>query len=288
MYPAMKLLLVCVALAACQNQSKLDTAARAVPMLATAPPAADLEARVDRIERRLDKVIAVLDQALPSEPDPDATYSVAIDLVDPVQGPSDAKVTIVEGFEFLCPYCYMVNPTVDEILQKYPKDVRLVSKYLLIHGEPAIAPGMLACAAAKQGKFKEIKAALWSHLFKLEDDRPTVQPDQLAPDNLVKIATDAGLDATKLKADMDGIDCRGWIQSSDASLHPVGASGTPAFFINGRYINGAQPIEAFDAIIKEELAKADKAIADGVAPADYYKREIVAKGITRVKGRFED
>ena len=143
----------------------------------------------------MDQVIGILDQALPpNEPDPNATYSVSIAPADPVQGPADAKVTIVEGFEFLCPYCFMVNPTVEQIIAKYPTDVRLVSKYLIIHGAPAVMPGMAACASAKQGKFKEMKAALWSHFFHMDGQRPAMQQDQVSPDNIEKIAQEAGLD----------------------------------------------------------------------------------------------
>ena len=210
-----------------------------------------------------------------------------IDPIDPVQGPADAKVTIVEGFEFLCPYCYLVNPTVDQILQKYPKDVRLVSKYLIIHGPPAVPPGIAACAAAKQGKYKEMKAALWGHLFKMDGDRPTVQPEQAQQASLEKMAGEAGVDVAKMKSDMDS--CQSWLESSKSTLGPLGVNGTPAFFINGRYINGAQPFEEFDKIIQEELAKADKVIADGtVKQGDYYATQIVGKGTKKVKGRFED
>ncbi len=272
---------VVLATAACHEQpSRLDSMAGG---------GGDLEARVARLEKKLDKVITALDQALPpAEPDPDRVYSVAIDANDPQQGPADAKVTIVEGFEFLCPYCYMVNPTIDQILAKYPNDVRLVSKYLVIHGEPAIAPGMMACAAAKQGKFKEMKAALWAHLFREDAEGPEVQPDQLAPDRLRAIGSAAGLDVTKLEAEMTGDACAGWLKSSAESLKPVNVTATPAFFINGRDLGGAQPLEAFDKVIQEEKAKAEKAIAAGVKPAEYYQREVVAKGDKHVKGRFED
>src|SRR5205823_3828129 len=128
----------------------------------------------------------------------------------------DAKVTIVEGFEFLCPYCAMVNPTVEQIRAKYPKDVRVVAKYLIIHGPPAVAPGMMACAAAKQGKYSQMKQALWTHFFKIENDRPNLQRDQIAPENLDKIAVEAGLDVAKLKTDMTS--CNSWVDSSKRSL----------------------------------------------------------------------
>jgi predicted DsbA family dithiol-disulfide isomerase len=291
--------LAAAAAAGCTRaDSRLDQVVAAPPP--TSAPAASLVAepaaaggstaeRLARVEAKLDKIVTFLDANLPpQEPAPDQTYSVAVAPIDPVQGPSDAKVTIVEGFEFLCPYCFMVNPTVDQLLAKYPKDVRLVSKYLIIHGPSAVPPGLAACAAAKQGKYPQMKAAMWSHLFKLEDGKPKMQGEQIAPDSMAKIATEIGLDAARFKADSESEDCQGWLQGSASAMHPLGASGTPAFFINGRYLSGAQPLEAFDKVIHEELAKADKAIADGISAADYYQSAVVAKGIKKVKGRFED
>jgi protein-disulfide isomerase len=246
-------------------------------------------ARFDRLEKQLDKVIAILRQAMPvPEPDAEGMYAVPIGKADPIEGPADAKVTIVEGFEFLCPFCYKANPTVDQILAKYPSDVRLVSKYLIIHGAAAIPPGMVACAAAKQGKFKEMKAALWSTLFKEVDGRPAPAIEKVTEEVIAKLAKDAGVDLDKLKTDMAGDACHAWIADSQEVMAPLGATSTPAFFINGRFIGGAQPFDAFDALIKEELAKADDKIKGGVAQGEYYDKEIVAKGQKRVKGPLDD
>ncbi|HSR99375.1 MAG TPA: DsbA family protein, partial [Kofleriaceae bacterium] len=151
-----------VAVLGCSTSpSRLDQATRPV---ADEPPtsAPGRDDRLGRVERRLDKVIAALDQALgPPEPDPASMYAVPINEQDPIEGPRDAKVTIVEGYEFLCPYCYLVNPLIEQIRAKYPNDVRVVSKYIVIHGPPAATAGTYACAAAKQGKFTEMKTALW-------------------------------------------------------------------------------------------------------------------------------
>jgi len=281
----MKLLCVVAVLAACQSESKLDRIPAPEP--AAKPPVAstDVESRLARLERRMDKLVDVIDHALPPpEPDGSSVYSVPIDPRDPQQGPADAKVTIVEGYEFLCPYCYMVNPALDQILAKYPKDVRLVSKYLVIHGAAAIPPGIAACAAAKQGKFKEMKAALWSHLFKMNGSDPEIQTDQVGANNIPRIAQDAGLDTHKLAADMTG-DCSTWLQDSLNQFKTLGASATPTFFINGRYSAGAMSFEELDKMVGEAIARADQS---GVPAASYYDREVVAKGAKRVKGRFED
>lgn len=276
--------LVLVVTACTTTPSKLDPAlaraASAPTALATDPPG-DPAARLARIERRLDKVASALDQALgPSQPDPAATYAVAISALDPIEGPRDAKVTIVEGYEFLCPYCFLADPVIEQVKAKYPKDVRVVSKYLVIHGTPAATIGTYACAAAKQGKFSEMKAALWSHLFKKEGEAPRLQQDQVA--NLEPIAAEAGLDVARLKQDADG--CKQWLASSQDTLTAVGVNATPAFFVNGRPLRD-RSFATFDKVIQEELAKVE---ASGVPAVAYYDREVMGKGLTRTRGRFED
>jgi len=290
----MKLLssILILAVAACdRSPSKLDAVSPPAPALAAPParaasplaanPPADLESRLARIERRIDKVAGVLDQALgPNQPDPAATYAVPIGEHDPIEGPRDAKVTIVEGYEFLCPYCFLAEPAVQQILAKYPSDVRVVSKYLVIHGAPAASIGTYACAAAKQGKFAPLKAALWSHLFKLEGDAPRVQQDQIA--NLDAIATSVGLDLDKLKADAET--CKAWLSSSRDELATVGVNGTPTFFINGRPVRD-RSFAGLEKVVREELAKVS---ASSVAPADYYDRVVMASGLKQPRGRFDD
>jgi protein-disulfide isomerase len=249
------------------------------------PGTGTVEQRLARLEKRVNQISEILIAALPpKEADPSKTYAVAIDPIDPVEGPADAKITIVEGFEFLCPYCYRANPTIEQVLKTYPKDVRLVNKYFLIHGPPAIPPGLAACAANKQGKYSEMKKALWDKIW------GSGQPDkdQLTPDNMVKIAGDLKLDTDKFKADMQSPDCQRWLQESQETLAPVGTTGTPSFYVNGRHLNGAVPFEDFKKVVDEELDKANKAIAGGVPQAEYYQREILGKGDKKVAGYFED
>jgi len=246
----------------------------------------DLEARVAKLEKRMDKIISILEQAMPpNEPDPAVTYSVPVSANDPQIGPADAKITIVEGFEFACPFCWKASPTIEQLLVDYPKDVRVVDKYILIHGPPALPPGLAACAAQKQGKYAVMKKLLWSKLFNAAGE---IQRDQLAPENLEKAATEAGLDVGKLKADMEGESCKAWVKESQETLSAVGTTGTPSFYINGRHLGGAMPIEDFKKVIQEELTKADKAISGGVKQSEYYAKVVVEKGEKKVKGRFED
>jgi protein-disulfide isomerase len=272
--------LVLAGLGCTTTPSRLDSAVKASPE-APPPTAVDRDDRLARVERRLDKVIATLDQALgPPEPDPASTYAVPINDQDPIEGPRDAKVTIVEGYEFLCPYCFTVNPLVEQIRAKYPNDVRVVSKYLVIHGAPAATAGTYACAAAKQGKFTEMKTALWNRLWKTENNRPQAQPDEVA--NLEAVATSLGLDHDRLAKDL--VDCQRWLQSGQRELAAVGVNATPAFFVNGRPLR-ERSFAGFDKLVSEELARANRG---DVAAADYYEREIVGKGLKQVKSRFAD
>jgi len=275
--PVLPVVLVLAALG-CTSPSRLDNAGKS----AEAPPTAlGGDDRIARIERRLDKVIATLDQALgPPEPDLASTYAVPINEQDPIEGPRDAKVTIVEGYEFLCPYCYLVNPLVEKIRAKYPEDVRVVSKYLVIHGAPAATAGTYACAAAKQGKFTEMRTALWDRLWKTENGRPQAHPEQV--EHLDEVATSFGLDRGRLAKDLEG--CQQWLQSGQRELAAVGVNATPAFFVNGRPLR-ERSFEAFDRLVSEELAKAKRS---EVAAADYYQREVVGKGLKTVKSRFAE
>jgi protein-disulfide isomerase len=273
-------LIVAVALVSAAACQKSDAAK------GSEAPKGDLEARVAKLEKKMDKIVSILQQALPpAETDPAATYSVPVSPEDPVIGPADAKVTIVEGYEFACPYCWRAAPTIEQILTEYPKDVRVVSKYILIHGAPAIPPAMAVCAASKQGKYHEMKKLLWAKLF---DEKGQMLQDKFAAENMVGFAAELGLDAAKFKTDVDSESCKNWIKTSQESMQPVGTSGTPSFYINGRHLNGAVPIEEFKRIIAEEMAKADKAIASGTKPADYYQAFVVAKGEKKVKGHFDD
>lgn len=244
----------------------------------------DAESRMARMEKRLDKIEEILSKALGApQADPTAVYSVPIDPLDPVEGPADAKVTIVEGFEFACPYCLEANPIMEALLAEFPKDVRVVTKYLVVH-QPAIPSGLAVCAANKQGKFTEMKNMLWQKAWG-PDGRPIME--QLSPEAMEANATVLGLDAERFRGDMSGQDCRGWLEKSSETLNAVGQSGTPGFFVNGRALGGLVPLEGMKQIVAEELGKADQVIAGGVKQADYYKVAVVDKGLKKVKGWFD-
>ena len=117
--------------------------------------------------------------------------------------------------------------------------------------------------ANEQGKFWEMHDEIFKNMRALEDA------------DLAKYATTVGLDVAKYKACYGANKYKSQILGDQRKAVSLGARGTPAFFINGRYLSGAQPLPAFEALIQEELKKAKKT---GIASAEYYNKQIVGKG----------
>jgi protein-disulfide isomerase len=208
----------------------------------------------------------------PPAPDAKATYAVPIE-GSPSEGSSNALVTIVKAFEYACPFCEKVRPTTDQIKTEYKDNVRFVFKQFVVHPQVATDAALGSCAAARQGKYEAMDNLLWEKAFKARAfDRA----------NIEALGKEAGLDVAKMKADMDG-PCKEIIQKEQAEVSAVGTRGTPAFYINGRYLSGAQPYENFKKVIDEELKKAQERVAQGTKPADYYKDWVLAKGLKKVE-----
>jgi predicted DsbA family dithiol-disulfide isomerase len=82
---------------------------------------------------------------------------------------------------------------------------------------------------------------------------------------------------SKLKQDMKG--CQAVVQRDAQDLQKFGVGATPAFFINGRYISGAVPIDNFVAVIDEEMKKANERVQQGTPKAQYYQQWVLDKGL---------
>ncbi len=183
-------------------------------------------------------------EARSQRPDPSALHAVDVDGA-PVRGPESAKVTIVEFADFQCPFCTRVSATLGQIREQYPNDVKFVFKHLPLRIHPQ-APGAHAAAEAahRQGKFWEMH------------DRIFASPTDLAPETFVGYAQQFGLDVGQFKKDVGSDAVKSRVDADMKEAQKLGVSGTPAFFINGKYIAGAQPFEAFKTRIDEELGKA--------------------------------
>ncbi|KAB2897281.1 MAG: DsbA family protein [Kofleriaceae bacterium] len=233
----------------------------------------DLYAKLTQLERQVEKVGAAR-PARPSrpQPDPKKTYAVAV-AGSPSRGPADALVTIVRAGEYACPFCEKTRPTIDQLLAEYGNDVRFVHKDYIVHPQTATDAAHAACAAHRQGRFWEMDHLLWEKAFKTR---------QFDAAHLETLAAEAGLDLGRYSADVAGA-CPGRVAAEMQELSAVGVGATPAFFINGRFLSGAQPITAFRTIIDEELTLARKRVKTGTRKKRYYEEWVMKKGLTRIE-----
>jgi protein-disulfide isomerase len=140
-----------------------------------------------------------------------------------------------------------VGPTLDKLLADYPNDLRVVFKLHPLPMHPNAMPAAQAAMAAKaQGKFQEMHEKLLV----------ASSSGALSRDNYIKFATELGLDVKKFTSDIDGNAYKTSIDAMTNEAMKLGATGTPANFVNGRFVNGAAPYESFKTIIDAELAKA--------------------------------
>lgn len=156
------------------------------------------------------------------------------------------------------------------MLEQYPHDLKVVYKYFVVHPSVATQPALAACAADKQGKFHEMYEALWKQGYDAGRN--------YSADNIDKIAASVGLDVDKMHADMKG-ECARAVSTDQREMASLGTTGTPAFYINGRFLSGARPIDQFKALIDQELKKANERTGQGgTTAANYYDTWVVGKG----------
>ncbi len=205
-------------------------------------------------------------QARPVE-DPKAIYKIPVD-DSPVKGPADALVTIVESSDFQCPFCKRAVPTLKQIEQAYPGKVRFVFKHnpLSFHDR-----AMAAALAAEEARAEGGGQKFWAMHDKL------FEAPGLDRASLERAGQEVGLNLGELRGALDSSRWDGRIRRDQALVTALGATGTPTFFINGRKLSGAQPFEAFQAIIDEEIKKAEEMVKAGTPAGDLYAR-IVDKG----------
>ena len=210
----------------------------------------------------------------PGQPDPKAVYKVPVDGTEPTKGPKDALVTIVEFSDFECPFCGRVEPTMDQVRDKYGDDVRVV---WMNNPLPFHKNAMPAALAGMEAQRQKGDKAFWAmHKKMFSNQRGLTQ------ENLEKWAKETGLNMKKFKAALEQKKGEDVIKKQQALARGLGASGTPAFFINGRNLRGAQPLTAFTTLIDEELKKAKDMVAKGTSKSELYAK-IIAKGATSPK-----
>ena len=181
--------------------------------------------------------------ARPGRPDPSRRYSVKT-TGSPQKGSAGAKLAIVEFSDFQCPFCGRVTPTLKQIEEEYGDKVRIVFKHLPLGMHPkAPAAHAAAEAAHRQGKFWEMH------------DKIFASQSTMSPEKYVEYAGEIGLDLDRFKKDVASSEVKARIDADSKEAATLGVTGTPAFFVNGRFLSGAQPFTAFKTLIDEELGK---------------------------------
>ena len=229
----------------------------------------ELKKNDKEILAKLDKIAAGAGRAGPQQqaprgPDPEKVYAVQVG-DSAAHGPSDAWVTIVEVSDFQCPFCGKVVPTINELQKKYGNDIRVVFKNNPLSFHPRAMPASMSAECAReQGKFWDVYERQFTNQKALEDA------------DLEKYAKESGVDIGRWKACFTSNKYKSRIEEEQRQMVTLGARGTPAFFINGRFLSGAQPVQAFEAIVDEELKKAKES---GISKKDYYTQQVEQKGL---------
>ena len=169
-------------------------------------------------------------QALQARQDAERRVKAETDQRDFAIGPRDAPITVVEFFDYRCPYCQAALPWVQDLLRTR-HDVRFVFKEmpLSIHGEPALEASRASVAAMPQGRYWQFHQALMS----FHGDLTSARIDQLA--------RQSGIDVARMRRAMNDDAITRLLHDNETLATDIGANGTPAFFINGQLVSGYDP-----------------------------------------------
>lgn len=168
--------------------------------------------------------------------------SLKNDLVDdpnaPVRGNPSGDVTLVEFFDYRCPYCRQVEPFLQALI-KNDHGLRVVVKELPILGPASVYAARVALAAHKQGKYEQFHDAAMSK-------KPNIDEA-----TLLKLAEEAGLAVDRVKTDMNSPEVDAEIKRTAEIAKVLRLSGTPAFIVGIELIPGATDLETLQALLDE-------------------------------------
>jgi protein-disulfide isomerase len=211
--------------------------------------------------RHLSAAGASRDDSLGAWSDDDSP--IPVDAKDPVWGSRTAPVTIVQFSDFECPYCSKIEPSMDQLKATYgPDKVRIVwkNKPLPFHpnAKPAAEAAMGVFALRGSDGFWKFHATAFKNQL------------SLSPASYEAWAQAAGVDMARFKV---GILAHTWqakVEADEQLAGRVGINGTPAAFVNGVLVSGAQPFDKWKAVVDQELQKAQVRIAAGTPKDKIY------------------
>jgi protein-disulfide isomerase len=159
----------------------------------------------------------------------------------PVGGNPKGDVTIVEFFDYRCPYCKEVEPSLEALLKEDPK-LRIVYKEFPILGPASVIASHVALAAEEQGKYAAFHRAMMATKGKVDEAV------------ILRVAASVGLDVDKVKADMSGEKIDDIIQRNYELAKVLDIRGTPAFIVGDTLAPGAADIATLRKLVADARA----------------------------------
>ncbi|MBI1280869.1 MAG: thioredoxin domain-containing protein [Anaerolineaceae bacterium] len=183
------------------------------------------------------------------------TYKVSMDN-DPFRGAADAPVTIIEFSDFHCAFCgRFAAETLDPLLKNYDGKVRLVYRDYPFQTTGSVVAALAGECMNEQGKFWEFH------------DLTFKNQQALTREQFITYAQQLGVDVASFTTCLDSQKYMDKVKKDVADAQALGVNGTPAFFVNGRFISGAQPYTVFASYIDEELGKQAESPVAPVSPS---------------------
>jgi protein-disulfide isomerase len=156
----------------------------------------------------------------------------------PVAGNPQGDVTIVEFFDYRCPYCKQVEPHLEALLKEDPK-LRIVYKEFPVLGPESLYASRMALAAQKQGKYAPFHGAMMA------------AKGQITEETVLGVARSAGIDVARAKTDMSAPDIQEIIKRNYALADALDIQGTPAFIVGDTLVPGATDLDNLRRLIAE-------------------------------------
>jgi protein-disulfide isomerase len=200
---------------------------------------------------------------LPPDPYAGQRFQVPVPPGTPIRGANTALVTIVEFGDFECPFCRRSSATMQQLIAERPGQVRVVWR----HNPLAFHPNARVAAQASLEAYTQGGDAMFWRMHDILYEEETYGLSELG----VRLAARrVGLDMSRFDIAMDSGRHQAAVQRDQDLAAQLAVSGTPAFFVNGREVRGAQPIESFRTIVDEEIRYAQSLVNAGVRPENVY------------------
>ncbi len=164
------------------------------------------------------------------------------DPATPAAGNPHGNVTLVEFFDYRCPYCKQVEPSLEAMLKQDPQ-LRLVYKEFPILGPVSLTAARAALAARTQGKYDAFHNAMMTARGNITDD------------TVYRVAGDVGLDVDRLKRDMGSPEISAALKSNLKLADALDIHGTPAFVIGDKVVPGAVDLDALKGMVADARKK---------------------------------